>query len=100
GKRSSHHLYVIRLKECLAAKRRAFVEMMRESGIGVQVHYIPVYFHPYYRSLGYRKGICPVAENYYSRIVSIPVFPTMKDSQAKYVVQKVLEICGNLSKKK
>ena len=79
------HLYVIRL----AGKnppRRALFEALQSRGIGVQVHYIPVYRHPYYRMLGYRQDLCPQAEDYYQRCISLPIFPAMTDKDIDGVI--------------
>jgi dTDP-4-amino-4,6-dideoxygalactose transaminase len=55
----------------------------------VQVHYVPVYWHPYYRELGWTKGICPKAEDFYSRAISLPLFPMMSDAEVERVVDAV-----------
>ncbi|MFH1772648.1 MAG: UDP-4-amino-4,6-dideoxy-N-acetyl-beta-L-altrosamine transaminase [Candidatus Omnitrophota bacterium] len=89
---SAWHLYSIRLKGKYKYKRKDIFLRMRTKGLGVQVHYLPVYLHPYYRKLGFRKGICPKAEDFYSREISIPVYPLMKKSQLDYVVKKVFEV--------
>ena len=79
------HLYVIRLAR-ENPRRRAIFEALQSRGIGVQVHYIPVYRHPYYRMLGYRKGLCPKAEDYYQRCISLPIFPAMTDKDIDSVI--------------
>lgn len=84
---SSWHLYVIRLKGALASKRREIFRALRAAGIGVQVHYIPVYHHPLYRSLGYAGALCPRAEALYERIISMPIYPTLTDAQQDEVVR-------------
>lgn len=71
------HLWVVRVQE--ASRRRPFFERLRALGLGVQVHYRPVYLHPYYQHLGYRAGTCPVAEDFAARCVSLPIFPKMSD---------------------
>lgn len=88
---SSWHLYVLRLKGAHGAKRRPLFQALRGRGIGVQVHYIPVYQHPFYRGLGYRDGLCPKAEDFYSRILSLPIYPDLTDSQQDEVVRAVRE---------
>ena len=55
----------------------------------MQVHYVPVYYHPYYRDLGHRRGTCPVAEAFYDRVLSLPMFPAMTDDD----VQRVIDTC-------
>ncbi|WP_264844815.1 UDP-4-amino-4,6-dideoxy-N-acetyl-beta-L-altrosamine transaminase [Caldinitratiruptor microaerophilus] len=85
------HLYVLRLDPDLY-DRRAVFEALRERGLGVQVHYIPVYWHPYYRSLGYARGLCPVAEDYYRRCISIPLYPALDESEVQYVIRSVRSV--------
>lgn len=70
---SSWHLYVIQLAE--AGKRRAIFTHLRTMGIGVHVHYIPVYHQPWFQQMGFQKGYCPAAETYYSRALTLPLFP-------------------------
>ena len=67
------HLYPMRV---LGGRRRAVFEAMRARGIGVQVNYIPAYWHPVYADLGYRRGLCPNAEAFYAEELSLPLFPT------------------------
>jgi UDP-4-amino-4,6-dideoxy-N-acetyl-beta-L-altrosamine transaminase len=82
---SSRHLYVILVEN----RRNIFNWLMAETNILVNVHYIPVYFHPYYRKLGYERGLCPAAEEYYSRAISIPMFPKLSDAEIEYVIEKM-----------
>lgn len=86
---SGWHLYVVRVPE--ARVRRAFFERLRELGLGVQVHYIPVYWHPYYQQLGYRRGECPVAEDFYERCVSVPIFPKMSDDDLDCSIERIVQ---------
>lgn len=96
GTRPAWHLYIIRLKGKNPPRRQIFEELHR-AGIGVQVHYIPVYWHPYYQKLDYaRRGSCPVAENYYWRTLSLPLFPAMNEDDARWVVFEVKRIINNL----
>lgn len=93
GLESAYHLYVIRLRqEKLKAGRAEIFEALRQAGLGVQVHYIPVPLQPYYRSLGYRRGLCPVAESQYERIVSIPVYPSLTPALARLVVKRLQKV--------
>jgi len=92
GKFSSRHLYPIRLKEQYRGKRKEIFSALRSRGIGVQVHYLPVYLHPYYRDLGYSEGLCHEAEDFYSREISIPLFPAMEDEDIEHVIRNLLEI--------
>lgn len=88
---SSWHLYVLRLRGEHGSKRRTLFQALRKRGIGVQVHYIPVYLHPYYKSLGYPAGLCPKAEDFYSRIISLPIYPDLTDALQDEVVRTVRE---------
>jgi UDP-4-amino-4,6-dideoxy-N-acetyl-beta-L-altrosamine transaminase len=90
--RSSWHIYCIRLKE--PSSRNRIFRRLRDSNIGVQVHYIPVYFHPYYRQLGYGKGVCKNAERFYQQTISIPIHPSMTHRDVNYVIKKLKEVLG------
>jgi len=81
---SGWHLYVIRTRDTL--RRRPLFDWLIAQGLGVQVHYIPVYQHPYYQRLGYRPGLCPVAERFYEGAISIPIFPGMSDPDVDRVI--------------
>ena len=87
---SAYHLYPIQVPH--ASMRRGVFEGLRAKGIGVQVHYIPVHTQPYYRGLGFKAGDFPVAEAYYSRAISLPMFATLSDPDQDYVVEQLLEI--------
>ena len=89
--KSSWHLYPIRLKDKYRYKRRKIFAKLREKGLGCQVHYIPVYRQPYYQELGYRKGICPNAEDFYQREISIPLYQSMSEEDIKQVVNTIFE---------
>ncbi|MEW5772909.1 MAG: UDP-4-amino-4,6-dideoxy-N-acetyl-beta-L-altrosamine transaminase [Thermodesulfobacteriota bacterium] len=82
------HLYVVRLAPELAGEgRRRVFEDLRAAGVGVNVHYVPVYLHPYYRkNLGAAEGLCPRAEAAYSRIISLPMYPGLSDADQDRVV--------------
>lgn len=84
---SAWHLYVIRLRE--AAQRRPVFESLRADDIGVNVHYIPVHLQPYYRSLGFMPGDFPIAEDYYARAISIPLYAGMSDADQQTVVDSL-----------
>ncbi len=90
---SCMHLYVIQLDlDRLGCSRREFFDAMSAENIQPQVHYVPVYWFPYYRRLGYRKGICPVAEKIYQHIMSIPLYPKMTDEDVEDVIAAVKKI--------
>lgn len=82
------HLFVVRVAGD-PDLRRPFFERLRELGLGVQVHYLPVYLHPYHRRLGHPEGLCPNAEDWYRRAVTIPLFPRMTDEDVERVVATV-----------
>lgn len=89
----AYHLYVIQLNtERLSADRAVIFRSLRAEGIGVNVHYIPVHWHPYYQRLGYKKGDCQVAESAYERIISLPIFPAMTDCDIKDVIKAVNKV--------
>jgi dTDP-4-amino-4,6-dideoxygalactose transaminase len=60
--------------------------------IGVNVHYIPVYYHPYYEALGYKRGICPAAEQLYEEIITLPLHPGMSDEDVDYVIKSTAQV--------
>lgn len=80
--KSSWHLYVIRLNE----NRKKVFESLRNMGLGVNVHYIPVHLQPYYQELGYKKGDFPKAENYYRGALTLPLYPSMGKAAVEYVI--------------
>lgn len=88
------HLYVVRLDMGGASvDRNGFVTALRAEGIGANVHYIPVHFHPYYRSkLGMSPGLCPVAEAAYEKIVTLPLWPGMSQGDAQDVIAAVNKV--------
>jgi len=85
---SSRHLYVVLVEN----RRNVFNRLTTEANIGVNVHYIPVYFHPYYRRLGYERGLCPITEAYYSRAISIPMFPKLTNDEVEYVIESIRKV--------
>jgi UDP-4-amino-4,6-dideoxy-N-acetyl-beta-L-altrosamine transaminase len=93
--KSSWHLFIVRLDQsCTHQTRLEVFKSMRQAGIGVNVHYIPVYYQPYYEELGFRKGHCPAAEDYYSSAISLPLYPGLKDEEQRAVVT-ALELALN-----
>jgi len=85
------HLYPLRIRD---GRRRALFEHLRANEIGVQVNYLPVYWHPVYADLGYRRGICPVAEEYYAQQISLPLFPDLKDADVDRVIDLIRGFVG------
>lgn len=96
---SSWHLYSLSNElDQLSANRKDIFEALRAENIGVHVHYIPVYFHPYYQRLGYEKGLCPVAENWYEKALTIPLFPKMTDEDVESVIEAVTKVVSYFSR--
>ncbi|MGB9667620.1 MAG: UDP-4-amino-4,6-dideoxy-N-acetyl-beta-L-altrosamine transaminase [Thermosulfidibacteraceae bacterium] len=91
---NSYHLYPIRLKD--KKRRKKVFIALREKGLGVQVHYIPAYWHSYLAKMGYRRGLCPASEDFYERVISIPIYPGMTDRDADFVISKVFEVFESL----
>jgi perosamine synthetase len=90
----SYHLYVVRLdKECLGSDRSEVFSALRTAGIGVNVHYVPVHLHPFYRRIfGTSNGMCPIAEAAYHQILTLPIFPSMSSREVDYVIQSLSNI--------
>ena len=87
---SAWHLYVVRLDaDRIAASHRTVFDTLRAAGIGVNLHYIPVYLQPYYRELGFAPGLCPEAERYYASAISLPMFPTLSEGEQDRVVAEL-----------
>jgi perosamine synthetase len=96
---SAWHLYPLRLDlEKLTANRAQIFRALRAENIGVNVHYIPVHLHPYYRDrFGYKGGEFPIAEDAYERLISLPMFHGMSDQDADDVIEAVKKVVGSYS---
>ncbi|ROM93525.1 UDP-4-amino-4,6-dideoxy-N-acetyl-beta-L-altrosamine transaminase [Pseudomonas brassicacearum] len=95
GAESAWHLYVVRLRlDEISVTQREVFDTLRATGIGVNLHYIPVHLQPYYRKLGFEEGDFPEAERYFSEAVSLPLFPLLSDEQQDYVVEQLRSIVG------
>jgi perosamine synthetase len=90
----AYHLYVVRLDLTrLQVTRGQVFAALRAEGIGVNVHYIPVHLHPFYRErFGTKPGMCPAAEAAYEQIVSLPIFPQMMDTDVEDVIRAVRKV--------
>jgi UDP-4-amino-4,6-dideoxy-N-acetyl-beta-L-altrosamine transaminase len=89
---SSHHLYVVELDAtCRKTRAEVFAEL-RDAGIGVNVHYIPIHLQPFYRARGFAPGDFPASERYYGRALSIPLFPGMSSEQQTTVADTLARI--------
>ncbi len=92
GTSPTWHLYPVRIKD---GRRREIFDRMRAAGIGVQVNYVPVYWHPLYEDLGYRRGLCPNAEAFYAEELSLPMFADLTDADQERVIETLIEIVGD-----
>lgn len=93
---TTRHLYILRIKpEMLTVDRRQFFDAMAAENICCNVHYIPVYYHPYYEKLGYKKGLCPKAEKLYEEIMSLPLYYAMTEQDVEDVIHAVRKVVEN-----
>lgn len=83
--KSVWHIYVIRVNR----ERKKIFNKLAKEGIGVNVHYRPIYLHPFYKQLGYKEGLCPKAEKYYREALTIPLYPKMKNEDFSYIIAKL-----------
>jgi len=97
GVSHAFHLYVVRLDTArLGADRNTVFRALRAEGIGVNVHYIPVHLHSYYRRhLGTGPGLCPVAERSYECLLTLPLFPRMSEADVDDVIAAVHKVTGH-----
>lgn len=90
---SAWHLYVVRLQsERIRRSRGEVFDALRQHGIGVNVHYIPVHTQPYYRELGFHVGDFPVAEAYYANALTLPLYPDLSDADQDRVIRSLREV--------
>lgn len=90
---SGWHIYVIKIKpEFLKVTRKEIFEALQAENIGVNVHYLPVYLNPYYRGLGYEKGLCPNSEDLYDNMITLPLFPSMTNEDVEDVITAVNKV--------
>jgi UDP-4-amino-4,6-dideoxy-N-acetyl-beta-L-altrosamine transaminase len=96
GVRSSWHLYVLQFKN---HDRLQVFNALQEKGLKANVHYIPVHYQPYYADrYGYNKGDYPIAETYYDRAITLPLYPAMQDTDVEYVIKSVKETLAAMEK--
>ena len=93
--KSAWHIYIVKIKDKKINRKIVFDEL-RKRNIGVNVHYIPVYLNPYYKKLGYKKGLCPNAEKIYEQIITLPLHPKMTNEDVKYVIESIKDIIGEI----
>ncbi len=91
GTEPAWHLYPLRVRD---GRRRELFDHLRAAGIGVQVNYIPAYWHPVFEDLGYKRGMCPNAEAYYNEEISLPLFADLTDDQMDGVVEEIRKFFG------
>lgn len=89
----SYHLYIIKLKN--KEDRLGLFNHLKNKGIFCQVHYIPVYWNPYYQKLSYKRGICPKSEGFYERIISLPIYPSLNEKDLKKVIEEIKNYLKN-----
>jgi len=89
---SSYHLYIIKLTDKAPISRRELFSSMRSRGIGVNVHYIPIYAHPYYQKLGFSEDDFPASERFYNSAISIPLYPNLHDENFNYIVDTLQKL--------
>ena len=90
---SSYHLYPIRvsMKKGGINQRKLF-DYLRGSNIGVNLHYIPIYRHPYFRKLGFKKGYCEEAENHFKEVISLPIYSGLRKKEQKFAIDAIKAI--------
>ena len=89
--KSSYHLYPVRInKERSKHSQLEIYSGMRMNSIGVNLHYIPVYRHPYYTKLGFKSGYCPESENYFRETVSLPIFPGLLQEAQTSIINTLI----------
>ena len=89
---SSYHLYLIQLNFKDKNSHRRVYNELREHGVLVNLHYIPIYLQPYYEQLGFKEGYCPEAEKYYNRVISIPIYTKLLDEEQDHVVESIQNV--------
>ena len=87
---NAHHLFIIEVEN-----RKELYDFLHFKNILVQIHYIPVHTFPYYKNIGYLDADLINAEKYYSKCISLPMYPTLSDKEQSYVINKVLEFISN-----
>lgn len=90
---TTRHLYIIRIKsDLLKVERDQIYAALNAENIGLQVHYLPVYYHPYYQELGYKKGLCPIAEELYEEIITVPLYYSLTNNDVQDVIDAVEKV--------
>lgn len=90
---SSYHLYPIRIVATdKISKQKKIYDELYKKGIGVNLHYIPVHLHCFYKSLGFKRGDCPEAEKFHQEAITLPIFPALKYSEQLYIINALKEV--------
>ena len=90
---SSYHLYPIRVsKKKGGINQRKLFDYLRGNNIGVNLHYIPIYRHPYFRELGFKKGYCEEAEKHFKEVISLPMYSGLRKKEQKFVIDSIKAI--------
>ena len=92
NRESAYHLYPILLKDEFVNHKKEIFTKLRANGLGVQVHYIPVYKQPFYHKLGFKEDLCPVCEEFYSKELSIPMYPTLSEEDIEFVKETLYAV--------
>jgi len=94
--RHAWHIFPVLVEPArLRVGRDEVFAALRAEGIGVTLHYVPAYWHPYYERLGYARGLCPIAEDATARLFSLPIFPGMSDADVEDVVAALWKVLGH-----
>jgi dTDP-4-amino-4,6-dideoxygalactose transaminase len=93
GSYSSYHLFPVLVKN-----RKFIFDALRENNIGVSVHYRPVYMNSYYQALGFEKGLCPQAEEFYTQELSLPIYPDLTEKDQCSVINTLVSAVNTYSK--
>ena len=90
GTYNAHHLFIIEVE-----KRKELYDFLHSKGILAQIHYVPVYTMPYYKKIGYEGSDLINAENYYSKCISLPMYPTLSNEEQNFVIDQVLKFISD-----
>ncbi len=92
---SAYHLYVIRVPDLTVSQHKNVVESLRKSGVMSHLHYIPIYLQPYYQTLGFKKGYCKNAEEYYRTAMTLPLYPALSNEEQTFVIKSTLKVIND-----
>ena len=89
---SSFHLFPVRVLNKKNNKQKSIYKKLQSLGIGVNLHYIPIYLQPYYMKKGFKRGYCPESEKYFSEVISLPIFPDLESSKQIFIIDTLFNI--------